>query len=495
MNISISKFVSAILAFVLLPIAAYATPSEYNDHYYEVIAYATTGSPDKTWATAKAHAEAQVFMGVNGHLATITSSGEDAFIEGLRATALANLPSEAWVGGSTDSNCTPVPGCGWHWVNGEGAISTGQVPLSSYSNWLNGEPNNLGGGEQHLGIGLGGTTNVGWNDEGNLGNIGGYVIEYDVPIPVPPNAGGGDPIPLADGADVSLPATVVLDQGAQIDVRRFEYTDDLDACGTLPREIFLPGNTTGIADAVIPAYLCGSPKFLVIVAETTGVTFPSGTILVENQTDVVFPDNLYDCPGPINPDLGVPVTDTDHDPNDPQNRDVVGYQKDDRTEMPEDALGGTYGFAGSVAETTFECGSSRGKGNSASLYFVGLHIDFGPGAEFSVHADLNHDKFVALTRYKLIVLQDVILESEVALNSNWVQRVGFKALKRLVNVAIRKHDRHRYNAARFRLQLIDALIQVLPYTVIPGENYQGETEMRNSNGIFMYTEKVIPFAP
>jgi hypothetical protein len=497
MTIRISGLVSSLLALAMLPMALQAAPSEYNGHYYEVVVY-PVGTPisGKEWDDAKAAAEAAMFehapgMFTPGHLATITTAGEDAFIETLRATALPDgAQTEAWVGGFTLSDCSPVPGCGWTWINGEGAISTPQVPLPTFANWLLNEPNNLGGGEQHMGIGLGGSTNVGWNDEGNLGNIGGYVVEYDVPTSLPPGS-AGTPVPLGPGVDVTLPTTVVLADGAQIDTQTFEYTDDLGACGTSPREIFLPGNSGPTANAVIPAYLCGSPKFLVIVAETTGVTIPDGTILVENEVADVFPDNLYDCTGPNFPVLD----DLLLDPNDPQNRDVMAWQSTDRTQMPEDNLGGTYSFPGSVGEFTFECGSSRGKAKSASLYFVGLHIDFGPGFEYPANAAGNHMKFVELTRYKLVVLQDVILESKVALNSNFWQKLGWKALKGLINTAIKQHDRGRYNAALLALRLIDLTVQNLAYTAIPGENYQGETDMRNSNGIFMYTDKVIPYTP
>jgi len=488
------KFVSTFLACGLLPMALQAAPSEYNGHYYEVITYPTTGSPDKTWVSAKAAAEAATFMGVNGHLATITNAGEDAFIETLRAAALPDsAPREAWVGGFTNSACMPIPGCGWTWVNGEGAISTPQVPLPSvYGNWLTNEPNNLGAGEKHLGIGLGGTTSVGWNDEGNLGNIGGYVIEFDIPIPA---AGCTTGCTLGPGETVTLtlPATVELEPNAQINVRTFEFTDDPAFCGTTARVLFGPASDPDnlIPDAILPAYLCGSPNFLVIAAETTGVNIADGTILVENETGDVFPDNLYDCLGPLAPNMSVPEL----HPADPQNRDVMAWSATDLTKMPENDLGGANGFAGSVGEYTFECGSSRGKANSASYYFVGLHIDFGPGNEYSVNAAGNHMQFVALTKYKLLVLQKVILDSQVALNSNFWQKVGFKALKGLIATAIKLHDRGRYHAALLSLKLIDLTVQNLTYTQIPGENFQGATDMRNSNGIFMYVDKVIPFAP
>jgi hypothetical protein len=208
---------------------------------------------------------------------------------------------------------------------------------------------------------------------------------------------------------------------------------------------------------------------------------------VENQTSNIFPNNLYDCTGPNSPDAGDPLL----HPDDPQNRDVMAWQTTDLTKMPENDLGMMHGFPGSVGSFTFECGSSRGKGNSSSLYFVGMHIDFGPGFDIATNPGGNHTQFALLTRYKLHVLQDVILESEVALNSSHAQRRGFWGLKRLVSSAIYLHDRGDYDRALRRLRWIDLILQYLPYTEIPDENYHGETEMRNSNGIFMYTDKVI----
>jgi len=288
---------------------------------------------------------------------------------------------------------------------------------------------------------------------------------------------------------LTLPATVQLEPNAQFDIRTFEFIDDPAFCGTTTRVLF--GGADPRPDAIVPAYLCGSPNFLVIAAETTGVSIPDGTILVENETGDVFPDNLYDCLGPLDADLSIPEL----HPADPQNRDVMAWQSTDLTKMPENDLGATNFFEGSVGEFTFECGSSRGKANSASYYFVGLHIDFGPGFEYLGNAAGNHMQFVALTRYKLLVLQKVILDSKVALNGNFWQKVGFKALKGLIATAIKLHDRGRYQAALLALKLIDLTVQNLSYTEIPGENFQGATDMRNSNSMFMYTDKVIPFAP
>jgi hypothetical protein len=185
----------AVLALAAGPVAASTTPVEWtgNGHYYEVVS-----SAGITWPAAKALTGARVnsgAMGLRGYLATITTADEDLFIDGLRQLAVLN---EVWVGGSQLAGSTE-PGAGWTWENDEGAITLGQS-ASPYANWLAGEPNDQGGNEQHLGVGLGGQ--YGWNDEGALGNIGGYVVEYEVVIIArddPAPGGANDPIKATSG--------------------------------------------------------------------------------------------------------------------------------------------------------------------------------------------------------------------------------------------------------------------------------------------------------
>jgi hypothetical protein len=125
------------------------------------------------------------FLGATGHLATITSAAEDAFINGLRlVTPGINLSgefsnSELWVGGLQPLGSTE-PGGGWLWVTGEGLIPGTNGGLD-YANWLFPEPNNTGA-ENFLAVGL--LNQFGWNDEGNVGGIYGYVVEYE-PVPEP----------------------------------------------------------------------------------------------------------------------------------------------------------------------------------------------------------------------------------------------------------------------------------------------------------------------
>jgi hypothetical protein len=473
-----------ILACASVPATLPAAPvygpiEEFDGRHYQVVV-----DNGVSWATAKTAAEAQNFEGVPGHLATLTSEAEDEFVESLRSAAGLTRP-EVWVGGSQQP-CSPEPGCGWQWLNDEGPIGTSQNPLLSYSNWLANEPNDISGpgSESHLAIGLGNV--FGWNDEGALGNIGGYIIEYDTAIIVDPALclSGGPGCETTAGQTMTLPP-VALQQDASIGVRTYEFTDNPSRCGQDPLVLF--GGTDPRPDLIIPPYLCGSPNFMVVEVDTDGFQISQGTILVENEPVEALPGNLYECTGPINQPQDL----------DPQHRDVVAWQATDHTAMLEDDLGATVNsvFAGALGEFTFECGSSRGKIKSASYYVIGMHIDFGPGFELEANAAGNHAMFVALTRYKLLLLRASVVESKPALSMPKPKRLAHAALQALANTAIRLHDRGRYEAALVTIKLFLFSVENLKYTPIPGENYHGEHLMRGSNIQFMYEEKVIPFAP
>jgi hypothetical protein len=140
-------------------VSSMASPVQWagNGHWYEAF-YA----PGISWT------DAQAAVTGGGYLATLTSAEEDAFVTGL---VMANQLGQVWAGGSQNPPDEQVATAGWTWENGEGAFG-------AYSNWLGGEPNdNYGpGSEQYLGINW---TDQKWNDEGALGNISGYVVEYN----------------------------------------------------------------------------------------------------------------------------------------------------------------------------------------------------------------------------------------------------------------------------------------------------------------------------
>ena len=148
-------------------------------NFYQVVVYPTVA--DKTWPTAKTEAELKTFAGINGHLATLTSAPENTFVDGLRdvTPGINNsgpgqpgdagfFNSELWVGGSQPAGETD-PSAGWTWENDEGPFD--------FTDWLPTEPNDAGAGESYLAIGI--RALDGWNDEGNVGGIFGYVVEYE----------------------------------------------------------------------------------------------------------------------------------------------------------------------------------------------------------------------------------------------------------------------------------------------------------------------------
>ena len=135
-----------------------------TEHYYERI------DIDLNWDDAKADAESRSYLGITGHLATITSQAENDFIT---SNFLAEAPSPAYCGGYQPPG-SGEPNQGWLWVTGE--------PWD-FENWDVGEPNNFGGNEEDC-VELY-STGV-WNDATNSSGRSCYIAEYPAgPIPEP----------------------------------------------------------------------------------------------------------------------------------------------------------------------------------------------------------------------------------------------------------------------------------------------------------------------
>jgi hypothetical protein len=135
------------------------------------------------WTSANAAASA-----TGGHLVTINSAAEQAFLEQLLAT---HNPAagEYWIG------LTKTPGgqlSGYSWTSGA---------QTTYQHWLAGEPNNFGGNEHVGGIlwSRSADSSVArrgfWNDLPDPYHVtsagapdlvnGGYIVEHSNPVAVP----------------------------------------------------------------------------------------------------------------------------------------------------------------------------------------------------------------------------------------------------------------------------------------------------------------------
>jgi len=155
-----------------------ATPIQWpssaggNNHYYDFVS-----APNILWTDANAGAQSLTFAGLQGYLATITSSAENSFIF-TNFSAAAGPFQEGWLGGYQDTSAPDYsePAGGWRWVTGE---------TWSYTNWANNEPDNVAGIQNYL---RGGST---WDDMANnptnpsVQYVAGYFVEYSAPAPEP----------------------------------------------------------------------------------------------------------------------------------------------------------------------------------------------------------------------------------------------------------------------------------------------------------------------
>ncbi|MEO1549870.1 MAG: lectin-like protein [Pseudomonadota bacterium] len=142
-----------------------------NGHWYDVAMTRTLGQDAPT------HALNQSFMGMTGYLATITSAGENAFVQALveGQSAVTN----PWISGSDAAQ--------------EGTFVYNSGPeagqLMTYGNWHPGEPNDAGGGEDYVQMyaRAGQWYSGNWNDLFNTAYLDGYVVEYSsvATVPVP----------------------------------------------------------------------------------------------------------------------------------------------------------------------------------------------------------------------------------------------------------------------------------------------------------------------
>lgn len=173
----------ALGAAVLIASPAAAVPVLFsgNGNYYEFIGTQTT------WAEAVTTAAAQSYLGGDGHLATVTSDAENAFLSDAFASGEAAY--FGWLAGY-EPNDDGV----WLWGAGpeDGAqFSQGGTPTLpfNYANWGGIEPNDHAPGEDYLAINLGATFAEvlpgEWIDSPNpnpADPIRGFLVEYETGV-------------------------------------------------------------------------------------------------------------------------------------------------------------------------------------------------------------------------------------------------------------------------------------------------------------------------
>ena len=153
-----------------------------NGHWYQYV-------PTKTdWLSAEAAAQATSFLGVQGHLATVSNLAEDNFLVPLAT----DNPEFFWLGLTCQATANlGTNGRQFVWVDDSNTIvwqggppsSGGFSPSGVFANWSVGEPNNSTGVENYV---IEYTVDHRWNDTNldRLGDGAGYVIEYNV-VPEP----------------------------------------------------------------------------------------------------------------------------------------------------------------------------------------------------------------------------------------------------------------------------------------------------------------------
>lgn len=159
-----NKILASALATGLLLTATTANALLFNGHDYQVVLL-----PGNSWNNATSHMIST--LGSNYHLATVTTQAEQNFIQN---TLLSGMSGEYWLGGYQAPLSTTSAGANWTWVTGE---------TWNYTNWNSSEPNDAygPGSEQHLAMWS--QSGWKWNDEGNLGNMTGYIAENPIPEP------------------------------------------------------------------------------------------------------------------------------------------------------------------------------------------------------------------------------------------------------------------------------------------------------------------------
>ena len=154
-----------------------------NGHYYEFV------NQCSTWPDAKVAAESMTYLGITGHLVTITSTEENDFVfqNVLDPSA---FQIGAWIGltdneafGGYESYDQPNPKIdGWVWVTGEPVSFTDWGSFENSEGEHVEEPNNSGSNEDYA-VMHAYTGSLAWNDQSDYYEPP-FIVEFDI-VPEP----------------------------------------------------------------------------------------------------------------------------------------------------------------------------------------------------------------------------------------------------------------------------------------------------------------------
>lgn len=244
-----------------------------NGHYYQAI----LTSDGLNFYQAEGFAAGLLYLGLSGHLVTITSEAEQQFV----ASRLPVGQQQYWWIGAYQDRTAPdyrEPGGGWRWVTGE--------PFGPYTHWYPGQPDNDGNvwsnGENALEF----DAKLGnwWNDYPEAIPIHGYLVEYESPVaatpaPTPAPATSAQLVLFPNPALGGQPALgqVVLSQPAAAGGVVVALTSSNPAAAAVPSGVTVPAGSV-TATFLITTFPVAAPTPVSIMA---GCSFGSATAILQ----------------------------------------------------------------------------------------------------------------------------------------------------------------------------------------------------------------------
>jgi len=143
-----------------------------TENHYQRVDFPGESTWESEWTASKNHAEQMSYVGVFGHMATITSQEENWWIVDNLGGA---LTLDHWLGGYREA------AGGWQWITGEPWV---------YTNWFPGEPNsetdNAPYALQFDDAETASPVPGYWNDISPSTFEDGFIVEYETkPVPEP----------------------------------------------------------------------------------------------------------------------------------------------------------------------------------------------------------------------------------------------------------------------------------------------------------------------